>query len=161
MIAFVLLSMVSPVTYSVASLIKRVFVITVAIVWFGSHTTPIQAAGIVLTFIGLYLYDRTSDAAKADRKARLDQLRSEGTLLPLNTSQHRPSSSAAIYETPTSIIPGQLFGSSSNYQVNGEEKKTDSVRQGRPRVSSRADAWLPAGIRQEESWRHRDLGTVT
>ncbi|KAL9120331.1 MAG: hypothetical protein Q9187_003110 [Circinaria calcarea] len=78
-IAFVLLSMVSPVTYSVASLIKRVFVIFVAIVWFGSRTTPVQAAGIALTFIGLYLYDRTSDAAKADRKAKFDQLRSDRT----------------------------------------------------------------------------------
>ncbi|KAI4127859.1 MAG: hypothetical protein LQ347_004422, partial [Umbilicaria vellea] len=52
-IAFVLLSMVSPVTYSVASLIKRVFIIAVAIVWFGNTTTALQAAGIALTFIGL------------------------------------------------------------------------------------------------------------
>ena len=154
--------MVSPVTYSVASLIKRVFVIFVAIVWFGNRTTPVQAAGIVLTFIGLYLYDRTSDAAKADRRARLDQLKSEGTLLPLNTSQHYPSSSSAIItETPISTTSGQLFGSSNGYQVNNEEKKTDATGLGRPRVSSRADAWLPAGTRQEETWRHRDLGMIT
>ncbi|SLM34328.1 triose-phosphate transporter [Lasallia pustulata] len=82
-IAFVLLSLVSPVTYSVASLIKRVFIIVAAIVWFGNTTTPVQAAGIALTFLGLYLYDRTSDAAKADRRARLEQLRGDGPLLPL------------------------------------------------------------------------------
>jgi solute carrier family 35 protein E1 len=48
-IAFVLLSLVSPVTYSVASLVKRIFVILMAIAWFGSPTTNVQAAGIALT----------------------------------------------------------------------------------------------------------------
>lgn len=48
-IAFVLLSLVSPVTYSVASLVKRIFVILMAIAWFGSPTTKLQACGIALT----------------------------------------------------------------------------------------------------------------
>src|ERR1700760_42945 len=69
--AFQLLATVSPVTYSVASLVKRVFVIVFSIVWFGSNVTRIQGLGIALTFLGLYLYDRTSDAHKADRRARV------------------------------------------------------------------------------------------
>lgn len=48
-IAFLLLSLVSPVTYSVASLVKRIFVIVMAILWFGSPTTVGQAVGILLT----------------------------------------------------------------------------------------------------------------
>ncbi|KAL3963753.1 hypothetical protein ACCO45_000757 [Purpureocillium lilacinum] len=85
MLAFILLSMVSPVTYSVASLIKRVFVIVMAILWFRSPTTPVQAVGIALTFLGLYLYDRTSESNKADRKARLmTQSRTGTPLLPLS-----------------------------------------------------------------------------
>ncbi|KAG5926176.1 hypothetical protein E4U53_003138 [Claviceps sorghi] len=85
MLAFVLLSMVSPVTYSVASLIKRVFVIVLAIIWFRSPTTPIQAVGIALTFLGLYMYDRTSESNKADRKARLmTETRTATPLLPLD-----------------------------------------------------------------------------
>ncbi|ODA77474.1 hypothetical protein RJ55_07103 [Drechmeria coniospora] len=84
LLAFVLLSMVSPVTYSVASLIKRVFVIVMAIIWFKSPTTPVQAAGIGLTFLGLYLYDRSSESNKADRKARMmTQSRMATPLLPL------------------------------------------------------------------------------
>lgn len=84
-IAFILLSMVSPVTYSVASLIKRVFVIVMAIIWFRSPTTSVQAVGIALTFLGLYLYDRTSESNKADRSARnMTQSRSGTPLLPLN-----------------------------------------------------------------------------
>ncbi|KOS18600.1 putative transporter [Escovopsis weberi] len=83
-LAFILLSMVSPVTYSVASLIKRVFVIVLAIIWFRSPTTPIQAVGIALTFLGLYLYDRTSESNKADRKAKLMQPRGASSILPLS-----------------------------------------------------------------------------
>ncbi|TFA97575.1 hypothetical protein CCMA1212_010674 [Trichoderma ghanense] len=84
-IAFILLSMVSPVTYSVASLIKRVFVIVMAIIWFRSPTTSVQAVGIALTFLGLYLYDRTNESNKADRSARLmTQSRAGTPLLPLN-----------------------------------------------------------------------------
>ncbi|KAL7964512.1 triose-phosphate transporter family domain-containing protein [Trichoderma sp. SZMC 28014] len=83
-IAFILLSMVSPVTYSVASLIKRVFVIVMAIIWFRSPTTSVQAVGIALTFLGLYLYDRTSESNKADRTARMMSESRNGTpLLPL------------------------------------------------------------------------------
>lgn len=48
-IAFVLLGLISPVTYSVASLVKRIFVIVMAIVWFGQKTTTVQAVGIFLT----------------------------------------------------------------------------------------------------------------
>lgn len=164
-IAFVLLSMVSPVTYSVASLIKRVFVIFVAIVWFGSRTTPVQAVGIALTFIGLYLYDRTSDAAKADRKAKLDQLRTDGTLLPLvNTDRnHLGSLSEALVETPISMASGQVWGSVNGHVVNGEEKKDDRAGPGRPRAGSRGNGRMMPGTRQEETWRGRDggVGVVT
>ncbi|KAG6030076.1 hypothetical protein E4U41_000210 [Claviceps citrina] len=94
MLAFVLLSMVSPVTYSVASLIKRVFVIVLAIIWFRSPTTPVQAVGIALTFLGLYMYDRTSESNKADKKARLMTERRTGApLLPL---EERPDRSPAF-----------------------------------------------------------------
>ncbi|KAL8868216.1 MAG: hypothetical protein Q9174_005135 [Haloplaca sp. 1 TL-2023] len=132
-LAFILLSMVSPVTYSVASLIKRVFVIVVAIVWFGSKTTTVQAAGIVLTFLGLYLYDRTSDAAKGERRAKLEQLRLETPLLPTYAS----GSSGA---DGSSVLSGALFTStplSAGYRnangfVSGDEKKFDAAGPGRP-----------------------------
>lgn len=58
MIAFQVLGTVSPVTYSVASLIKRIAIVTVSILWFGQQVSYLQQFGIVLTFGGLYLYDR-------------------------------------------------------------------------------------------------------
>ncbi|KAG6029912.1 hypothetical protein E4U40_000221 [Claviceps sp. LM458 group G5] len=101
MLAFVLLSMVSPVTYSVASLIKRVFVIVLAILWFRSPTTPVQAVGIALTFLGLYMYDRTSESNKADRKARLMTEARTGTpLLPLDEKPDR-SPAVTLQESAT------------------------------------------------------------
>lgn len=57
LLAFSVLGLTSPVTYSIASLFKRVFVICFAILWFGQTVTPTQWMGIVLTFIGLYLYN--------------------------------------------------------------------------------------------------------
>ncbi|KAI9784084.1 MAG: suppressor of loss of ypt1 [Peltula sp. TS41687] len=131
--AFVLLSMVSPVTYSVASLIKRIFVITVAIVWFGNKTTRVQGVGIALTFIGLYLYDRTSDAAKADRRAKLNQIKTHGTLLPLSELPHIAASPPSLSSTS-----GQLYGGANGF-VNGlsgmngtstDEKPMGSVGRG-------------------------------
>ena len=67
-LAFQVLGMVSPVTYSVASLIKRIVVITVAIIWFGQQVTSAQGWGILLTFTGLYLYDRFG----GDRKKKYE-----------------------------------------------------------------------------------------
>ncbi|KAI5796717.1 triose-phosphate transporter family-domain-containing protein [Pyronema domesticum] len=86
-IAFVLLSMISPVTYSVASLIKRIFVILMAIAWFGNSTTPLQGAGIFLTFLGLYLYDKASDANKKDKALRNQQIKDVEPLLPTSNGQ--------------------------------------------------------------------------
>lgn len=155
-IAFVLLSMVSPVTYSVASLIKRVFVVVIAIIWFRSPTTPLQAAGIALTFFGLYCYDRTSGSNKADRKAKMLDIKEE-SLLPLNT---RPSvlGNGAFAESPLSTRGENGYGYpyANGYPNNGDDrKKSDDARVGRAR--GRSDAtWLPPGTKQEETWQLRD-----
>ena len=44
-IAFSLLSVASPVSYSIAGLVKRIFVIVFSIIWFGQRTTLVQALG--------------------------------------------------------------------------------------------------------------------
>ncbi|CAD6920610.1 unnamed protein product [Tilletia controversa] len=76
-LAFSVLSLVSPVTYSIASLFKRVFVIIVAIIWFGQAVTLLQWIGIAFTFGGLYLYN-DSKPGKVDehiqRRERQQQL---------------------------------------------------------------------------------------
>ncbi|EJF64086.1 TPT-domain-containing protein [Dichomitus squalens LYAD-421 SS1] len=70
-IAFIILSSTSPVTYSIASLIKRVAVICIAIVWFSQSVHPVQAVGIAMTFGGLYMYNNAkSDVEKGEHKMR-------------------------------------------------------------------------------------------
>ncbi|KAF8245778.1 TPT-domain-containing protein [Wilcoxina mikolae CBS 423.85] len=130
-IAFVLLSLVSPVTYSVASLVKRIFVILMAIAWFGSPTTKLQGAGIFLTFLGLYLYDRAGDASRKEKALRAQQLKQVEPLLPLNSGDemrhHRNGSTMAEMKSSLGTVAETANG-------NG------------------AAVWLP-GTRQEETWK--------
>ncbi|KAJ7140262.1 triose-phosphate transporter family-domain-containing protein [Mycena crocata] len=70
-IAFVILASTSPVTYSIASLIKRVAVICIAIVWFSQTIHPVQGFGILLTFTGLYMYNNAkSDVERGEKQMR-------------------------------------------------------------------------------------------
>ncbi|CCC10941.1 hypothetical protein SMACR_04170 [Sordaria macrospora] len=172
-LAFVLLSMVSPVTYSVASLLKRVFVISIAIIWFRSPTTNVQAVGIALTFLGLYLYDRSQEKNKADQRARsLSRSKMDESILPLNTKSTTTSeTNSSIYQPSTlnTQIGGygympSLVQSSSNADI-GSNKKDDGPNPsastgGRQRGASMArpqnGGWLPPGTRQEHTWRMGD-----
>jgi len=69
--AFTIMTLVSPVTYSIASLFKRVIIIVSAIVYFHTPVTPLNALGLLLTFGGLYLYNNARDSHKASRAATL------------------------------------------------------------------------------------------
>jgi len=134
-LAFVLLSRLSPVSYSVASLIKRVWVIVVAILWFRNPTTRTQAFGVVLTFLGLYLYDRTSMEDAAERRAKKDHFRRPSALLPVNVlnkdaskANGHPLSPNRAGDGKQYIFPGNNFSSS----------------------------WLPPGTKQESTWEAGD-----
>ncbi|KAK2047353.1 triose-phosphate transporter [Colletotrichum somersetense] len=155
-LAFVLLSLVSPVTYSVASLIKRVFVIVIAIIWFRNPTTPLQGVGILMTFLGLYLYDRTHDRDKADRKAKMMEIKEE-PLLPLNTSDaFNANQNAPVYESPmVTAGPFQSFSNGPSPRRSEDSKKSDGPSNGRARGASNA-AWLAPGTKQEDTWRFGD-----
>ncbi|KAL4927823.1 putative ER to Golgi transport protein (Sly41) [Aspergillus undulatus] len=154
-LAFVLLSMVSPVSYSVASLIKRVFVIVVAIVWFGNSTTSIQGFGIALTFLGLYLYDRNSHDDLADQRANADHFHSQKTVLPLNARTTSKAWDANAYAFPQGRHAGQPLPNRS-ISISGNSKKDDGIGLARPRASSNTKAWLPPGTKQETTWQTSD-----
>lgn len=162
LVAFVLLGMVSPVTYSVASLIKRVVVIMFAIVWFGNPMSKLQGFGFALTFVGLYLYDRTSDAAKKDKHAR-EKEESKAPLLPLNiVDANRRSEEVAIYTaTPVSATDNRApFAGGTGY-TNGTSVGSGP---GRPLGSSNASPSgngvpisLPPGTKAKDTWNISDV----
>jgi len=84
LIAFSILSLVSPITYSIASLFKRIFVIVLSLVYFGSRLRIGQVFGIILTFIGLYLYDGAKrEVAKGE--ARVAAIQEQESSLPTMT----------------------------------------------------------------------------
>ena len=88
-LAFVILARTSPVTYSIASLVKRVAVICAAVVWFSQRVHPVQGLGIVLTFGGLYLYNKAikkGDVDRGERKVRRVEKAWEGEL-PLSKDE--------------------------------------------------------------------------
>lgn len=98
-LAFNVLSMVSPVTYSIASLLKRVFVIVLAIIWFGQPVSLLQWLGIGLTFYGLWMYNDSKtkdDVHKGEKKVERKQQDGKG-LLPM-TAVSVPATSAKFGE---------------------------------------------------------------
>lgn len=154
-VAFVLLSLVSPVTYSVASLIKRVFVIVFAVVWFGKPISNVQAFGLCLTFLGLYLYDRTSDAAKVDKRAKAMHSKALGTLLPLATDT---KARGAFTASPASMVSGTGAYPIASIAEARDEKKNDDA--GFRRLDA-AQSYLPPGTKAEETWRPHEMNGRT
>ncbi|POW01035.1 hypothetical protein PSTT_12765, partial [Puccinia striiformis] len=85
-LAFSILSKTSPVTYSIASLIKRVAVICIAIIWFGQSVSIVQGFGMILTFVGLFIYNQAKAEIDLGEKRRgIIERRSE-VLLPSNAN---------------------------------------------------------------------------
>lgn len=73
--AFTTLNMSSPVTYSIASLVKRIFVIVMSIIWFGQQVSITQSLGIALTFVGLWMYQKAKrEVEQGETKARENSL---------------------------------------------------------------------------------------
>lgn len=64
--AFTFLSGVTPVTYSVANVGKKVFVIVSSVLVFGNHISPANAFGISVCVFGMVIYDK----AKRNERAK-------------------------------------------------------------------------------------------
>ncbi|KZT70762.1 TPT-domain-containing protein [Daedalea quercina L-15889] len=110
-IAFVLLAQTSPVTYSIASLIKRVAVICIAIVWFAQPVHVLQGFGIALTFGGLYMYNQAKgDVEQGERSMRrvaaARNLELPSTRAELISPAPTPPPRSAVVNTPVGMTSG-------------------------------------------------------
>jgi solute carrier family 35 protein E1 len=106
-LAFSVLALVSPVTYSIASLFKRVFVICFAIIWFGQSVSALQWLGIILTFAGLYIYNGAKSSksiAKGEEKLAMDERRNSFSL-PTNTRNTAWHPSDVVSQPQEQITP--------------------------------------------------------
>jgi solute carrier family 35, member E1 len=82
-IAFAILSITSSVTYSIASLIKRIAVIIIAVVWFNQTVHFIQAFGIALTSVGLWMYNSAKSDVEMGEKKMLRVEAERQLMLPI------------------------------------------------------------------------------
>ncbi|KAI3407113.2 hypothetical protein KGF56_000101 [Candida oxycetoniae] len=57
-LAFQILKSLSPIDYSIANILKRIFIILISFIWESKNFTPSQTVGLVTTLFGLYCYDR-------------------------------------------------------------------------------------------------------
>lgn len=89
LLAFAILSSTSPVTYSIASLVKRIAVICLAIVWFKQTVHYVQAAGICLTGVGLIMYNNAKrDVEKGEKRMRQVEAIRDG-MLPMSMEDQK------------------------------------------------------------------------
>lgn len=112
MLAFLILSSTSPVTYSIASLVKRIAVICIAVVYFGQVVHPVQGFGIGMTFFGLWMYNRAKgDVEKGERKVRREEAKA-GLMLPSTREEAKAfggsgRSSPAAYASSDEKLGGE------------------------------------------------------
>lgn len=100
-LAFAILSSTSPVTYSIASLVKRIAVICLAIVWFNQPVHGIQAVGILLTGVGLWMYNNAKrDVEKGEKRVRQVEAMRDG-MLPSSIGDARILDGRSVSGTST------------------------------------------------------------
>ncbi|KAI9636500.1 triose-phosphate transporter family-domain-containing protein [Dioszegia hungarica] len=125
LLAFAILSSTSPVTYSIASLVKRIAVICLAIIWFKQSVHALQGVGIGLTAVGLWMYNNSKrDVEKGEKRMRQVEASRDG-ILPQNLaeagallgdgSRKESHSPAPFY--PSSLPPSSILHS--GYQHPG------------------------------------------
>ena len=87
-LAFNTLRLVSPLSYSVANTFKRVAIAVIAIFYFNERLSKINGIGIVISIMGIFIYERQSRSQKEAKQYRSLPLEDTSS----NASQqHQPS----------------------------------------------------------------------
>eukprot|EP00002_Diphylleia_rotans_P015064 TRINITY_DN2916_c0_g1_i3.p1 TRINITY_DN2916_c0_g1~~TRINITY_DN2916_c0_g1_i3.p1 ORF type:complete len:446 (+),score=80.71 TRINITY_DN2916_c0_g1_i3:85-1422(+) len=82
-LAFVVMSWVAPLTYSVAGTLKRIFVIIASVVYFGNQISILNGMGIAMSIFGAFYYNQVKSNMRSKTKFKQDPEVAIG-----NQSQH-------------------------------------------------------------------------
>lgn len=107
-IAFSVMSLVTPLTYSVSSAFKRIFVIGVSLFILGNPVTGLNVFGMALTILGVLAYNQ----------AKMYTKKQQHTLLPMTTTTTTIGSSKSNGYVRLSNGGGVSSSSSSNGRDN-------------------------------------------
>lgn len=133
LLAFSILARTSPVTYSIASLIKRIAVICIAIVWSRQHVSLIQAIGMTSTFGGLWMYNRAKSDVDKGEKKRVQVEKRHDLELPSTVGDARALDGT---DTPPPQAQQSMMG---QQYYNRREVNGSAYAQGASSVSGAAD----------------------
>lgn len=119
-LAFNTLRLVSPLSYSVANTFKRVAIAMIAIFFFSERLSVVNGIGILVSIVGIFIYERQARSLKQARQYRMAPNQSINR--PTHTMLRKPTASGAdllsmaLEQEPTSLAGNERLNKDTSHR---------------------------------------------